>query len=122
MIRVLNFCCFAVTALACLALYHVSEETRVARVELRSVQQKIVDQREAMKVLQADWERVTDPARIQRLATAKLGIGDTPTVALASLEFLPRRGETKDMQQASVETPARSQDARLKYASLHAGE
>jgi hypothetical protein len=37
MIRVLNFCCFAVTAFACLALYHVSEQTRVARVQLSSV-------------------------------------------------------------------------------------
>ncbi len=122
MIRVLNFCCFAVTALTCLALYHVSEETRISRVELRSVQQKIVDQKEAMTVLQADWERVADPARIQRLATVKLGIGDTPTVALASFELLPRRGEPKDIQQASAETPAPSQDVRLKYASLHAGE
>ncbi len=30
MIRLLNFCCVALTALACLALYHVSEQTRVA--------------------------------------------------------------------------------------------
>ena len=37
MIRVLNFCCFAITAFACLALYHVSEQTRVARVQLSSV-------------------------------------------------------------------------------------
>jgi len=122
MIRVLNFCCFAVTALACLALYHVSEETRVAHVQLHSARQQIIEQQEAMKVLQADWERVSDPARIQRLASEKLGVSDTPTVALASLEFLPRRGETKDMQQASIETSARPADPRLHYASMRAGE
>lgn len=120
MIRVLNFCCFAVMALSCLALYHVSEEARVARVELHSVRGQIAEQQEAMKVLQADWQRVADPARIQQLAAAKLGIGDTPTVALASLELLPRRGDAKDVQQASTDTaPA---DPRLQNASLHAGE
>jgi cell division protein FtsL len=124
MIRLLNFCCFAVTGLACLALYHVSEQTRIARVQLHTVQQQIGDQREAMKVLEADWERVSDPSRIQQLASAKLGVGDAPTATLASLEMLPRRSEaaTKDIQQASVEQPARPADPRLHYASLHAGE
>lgn len=122
MIRLLNFSCFALTALACLALYHVSEQTRIAKVELHSVQAQIADQQEAMKVLQADWQRVADPARIQRLAAAKLGIGDNPTIALASLELLPRRGETKDLETASTEAPAHAADPRLHYASLHTGE
>lgn len=124
MIRLLNFCCFAITGLACLALYHVSEETRVARVQLHGVQGRIVEQREAMKVLEADWERVSDPSRIQQLAAAKLGIDDAPTASLASLEMLPRRGEaaTKDIQQASVDLPSRPADPRLHYASMHSGE
>lgn len=123
MIRLLNFCCFAITGLACLALYHVSEQTRVARVQLHQVQQRIADEREAMKVLEADWERVSDPSRIQQLASAKLGIGDTPTAALASLELLPRRGEAaKDVQEASIVQPSRPGDPRLHYASLHSGE
>ena len=119
MIRLLNFSCFAITAFACLALYHISEETRVARADFRTVQQQIAGEREAMKVLQADWERVADPARIQRLAAEKLGVGDTP-VALASLEILPRRGEQKDLTQASAEAPAATPG--LQNASLHAGE
>lgn len=120
MVRVLNFFCFAVTALACLALYHVSEETRVSRVELRSVERQITDQDEAMKVLQADWQRVSDPARIQRLAAEKLSVSDTPTMALASLELLPRRDDSKGLEQASVETPIA--DPRIHYVSVHAGE
>ena len=121
MIRLLNFSCFAVTAFACLALYHISEETRVARADLHTVQQQIADQQEAMKVLQADWERVADPARIQRLAAAKLGVSDTP-VALASLEILPRRGDQKDLTQANTETPAPATTPGLQTASLHDGE
>jgi hypothetical protein len=100
----------------------VSEETRVARAELRDTEKKIAVQQEAMKILQADWQRVSDPARIQQLAALKLGVADTPTVALASLEMLPRRGETKDLQTANAEAPARSADPRLQAASLHTGE
>ena len=122
MIRLLNFSCFALTALACLALYHVSEETRVARAELHVTEQNIATQQEAMKVLQADWERVSDRGRIQQLAALKLGVEDTPTLALASLELLPRRGETKDLQTANAEAPAHPADPRLQTASLHAGE
>jgi hypothetical protein len=122
MIRLLNFSCFALTALACLALYHVSEETRVARAELHRTERNIATQQEAMKVLQADWERVSDRGRIQQLAAMKLGVEDTPTLALASLELLPRRGETKDLQTANAEAPARPADPRLQTASLHAGE
>jgi cell division protein FtsL len=122
MIRLLNFSCFALTALACLALYHVSEQTRITRAQLRDTQQKIVVQEEAMKVLQADWVRVSDPARIQQLAAEKLGLGDTPTAALASLELLPRRGESKDVIAANAEAPAPIADPRLQNASLHTGE
>lgn len=122
MIRLLNFSCFALTALACLALYHVSEQTRIARADLQDTNRKIVVEQEAMKVLQADWVRVSDPSRIQQLAAEKLGLGDTPTVALASLELLPRRGANKDVITANAEAPAPIADPRLQNASLHTGE
>ena len=48
-----------------------------------------------MSVLQAEWARVADPARIQRLAQAELGTTDTPTVELSSLTLLPRRGQAR---------------------------
>ena len=37
MIRVVNFLCFAVSAFACLALYHVSEQTRVCLDRIKRV-------------------------------------------------------------------------------------
>jgi hypothetical protein len=121
MIRILNFCCFAVTALTCLALYRVAEETRVARMDLASVRQQVIDQKVAMKVLQADWERVAQPGRIQQLAVAKLGVSDQPALALASLEILPRRGEQKDLEQAKLDV-APHIDPHLHDAALHTGE
>jgi cell division protein FtsL len=126
MIRVLNFCCFAITAFACLALYHISEQTRVARVQLSSVERQISGEHAAMKVLEADWERVADPARIQQLAQRKLGLGDTPTMELSSLELLPRRGESSplgetQLTQASASVAPQPADPRFHLAALHDG-
>jgi hypothetical protein len=106
MVRVLNFFCFALAALCCLTLYHVSEETRVARDRYAKVESDIVKEREALKVLQADWERVADSGKIQVLAQTRLGLSDTPTVALASLELLPRHGQLSPLAQGPVQTAA----------------
>lgn len=124
MTRVLNFFCFAISAFACLALYHVSEQTRVAKVELASVERQISGEHSAMSVLQADWQRVADPARIQELAQKKLGLGDTPTMELSSLDLLPRRGEPtpdNDAPLAQARAVAPQQTPDLHLTALHEG-
>jgi len=93
MVRVLNFFCVAFMGLAILGLYHVSEATRVARVELSQVNHRIDDTRGQISVLQTEWEHVAGPARIQQLAEQKLGMSDTSSVRLSSFDQLPRRGE-----------------------------
>lgn len=113
MVRVFGFCCFVATALSCLALYHVSEQTRVARLRLLSVDRQIAADRGAMKVLEADWERVSEPAHIQSLAQSRLGLSDTAAVSLASLELLPRRGES------TAGTPVQAASAAASPAELH---
>ena len=123
MVRILNFACFALAALCCLALYRVSEQTRIARIRLISVEKQIVDDRNAMKVLQADWERVSEPSRIQALAQSRLGLSDTATVALASLDNLPRRGDAATgtpVQSASMVAPLQTADPRLHLVAAHA--
>jgi hypothetical protein len=122
MVRILNFACFAIAALCCLGLYHVSEETRVARFQLDKVEKTIVDDNAAMKVLQADWERVTEPSHMQALAQARLGLSDTPTVALASFDNLPRRGEAAaPVVAASVVASTQAVDPHLHLVVAHAG-
>jgi cell division protein FtsL len=126
MIRILNFFCFAVSALACLALYHVSEQTRMASVDLTRVNRDITKERSAMSVLQAEWARVADPARIQHLAEIHLGLTDTPTMELSSLKLLPRRGEAAPLgdapvRNARVTVPAKRKDPRIRLAAAHPG-
>ncbi|MBV9572098.1 MAG: hypothetical protein JO056_12735 [Alphaproteobacteria bacterium] len=93
MLRVFNFFCFAVSAFACLALYHVSEQTRVARGELRTVRERIQQERQLADTLQAEWSRVADPSRLQQFAQAD-GAQDKPAIELSSTTQLPRRGDT----------------------------
>ncbi|MGH6890159.1 MAG: cell division protein FtsL [Rhizomicrobium sp.] len=125
MVRLLNFACFALAAVCCLALYHVSEQTRIARVRLSTVERHIAADQDAMKVLQADWERVTQPGHIQALAQARLGLSDTPTATLASLDSLPRRGDGAPLGSAPVVAASviasQTADPRLHLVAAHAG-
>jgi len=93
MIRVLNFLCVAVMGLSILALYHVSEQTRIARIQLQMVEQRVADAHVQKSILQTKWEQVAGPERIQALAESSLGMNDTATVQLSSLTLLPRRGD-----------------------------
>jgi len=124
MVRILNFVFVALAGLSCFALNHVSEKTRLASLELVRVQHQIVQESETTKVLQADWQSVADPARIQRLAQSRLGLSDTPTLELSSLELLPRRGEAdpsndNPVRAASAVVPAPNPD--LHFVAANSG-
>lgn len=111
MIRILNFVFVAVAGLSCLSLYHVSERTRVARVELSHINRQIAHERGLTAVLEAEWGRVAEPGRIQQLAQSRLGLEDATSVQLASFDMLPRRGEaaplsTSPVRNASAQVPA----------------
>ncbi|HWA68307.1 MAG TPA: hypothetical protein VG821_00555 [Rhizomicrobium sp.] len=92
MVRVLNFFCVALMGLSILALYHVSEKTRMARMELNQAVRQIGDTRSAIGVLETEWQHVASPERIQQLAESRLGMADSASVQLSSFDQLPRRG------------------------------
>ena len=112
MIRVLNFFCVALMGLSILALYHVSEKTRVAHMELAQVNRQIADTKGAIGVLETEWQHVASPERIQQLAQSKLGMADSASVQLSSFDQLPRRGadpaplNDTPVHNASVQVPA----------------
>jgi cell division protein FtsL len=111
MVRILNFFCVALMGLSVLALYHVSERTRIARGELAQADRDIVAERSAISLLEAEWAKVASPERIATLAASKLGLDNTATAQLSSLELLPRRGEdgaplaSSPVRRASAEAP-----------------
>jgi hypothetical protein len=121
MIRVVNFLCVGLLGLVVLANYHVSEQTRLAHVQLNSVDHRIVQEKASVAILETEWERVAGPARIQLLAQSKLGMSDTASLQLSALELLPRRGEDtqvagSEIRQASTQVP--EQPAALKLTPV----
>ena len=122
MIRVLNFFCVAAMGLTILALYRVSEQTRVTHVQLVRVEHRIAAEHAKMSVLQTEWVQVASPERIQQLAMSSLGMNDAATVQLSSLELLPRRDDAQPggIRDASAQAPAAA-PAQLIKVVAHTG-
>jgi hypothetical protein len=92
MVRVLNFFCVALMGLSILALYHVSEKTRVAHMRMNQATSQIAQERAHIGVLETEWQHVASPERIQQLAQARLNMTDSASAQLSSFDQLPRRG------------------------------
>jgi cell division protein FtsL len=107
MIRVMNFFCVALMGLAILALYHVSERTRMARLDLNKVNREITRQHSDIAVLETEWQHVAAPSRVQRLAESRLGMSDNASAQLSSFDLLPRRGDEAPLNN----TPLRNANA-----------
>ena len=112
MVRILNFFCVALMGLSILALYHVSEKTRVAHMQLGQVNAQITREHTHIAVLETEWQHVASPERIQQLAQSKLGMADSASAQLSSFDQLPRRGaepaplNNSPVRNASAQVPA----------------
>ena len=119
MVRILNFFCVALMGFSILALYHVSEKTRVAHVQLSQVTTQIAKEKAHIGVLETEWQHVASPERVQQLAQAKLGMADTSSMQLSSFEQLPRRGadpaplNNLPVHNASAQIPAPTSDSGM---------
>jgi hypothetical protein len=124
MIRIVSFLCVGLMAMTILALYHISEQTRVARVDLRDTEKRIAMEETQISILQAQWQKVAGPAQIQKLAEANLGMDDTATAQLSSLTLLPRRGDDTaplaDVRSANATAPESPASPIIK-ASVRSG-
>lgn len=106
MIRVVSTFCVGLMGFACIANYHVSEQTRIARQELTRTDKQIKAEAKQIGVLELEWQKVANPATVQKLAENQLGMQDGPTVQLASVRDLPRRSDAlnnEEVRSASAE-------------------
>jgi hypothetical protein len=119
MIRTLNFAFIAMTGLVCLGLYRIAEEARVAQAELRSTRAATARENEMLTVLGAEWARLTQPARIQALASRHLRMSDAPTLELSSLTALPSRAapQTTPIREANIIVPSPAPARRVTLAT-----
>jgi cell division protein FtsL len=112
MVRILNCFCVALMGLSILALYHVSEKTRVAHMQLGQVNAQITKEHTHIAVLETEWQHVASPERVPQLAQSKLGMADSASAQLSSFDQLPRRGaepaplNNSPVRNASAQVPA----------------
>ncbi len=102
MIRVLNFLCVALMGLSILALYHVSEQTRVVHMALGQVNRNIVREQEHLTLLETEWQHDAAPDKVQRMAQERLGMTDAASVQFTAFDQLPRRGEDAPLNNSPV--------------------
>ncbi len=121
MVRILNFLFVALAGLSCFAMNHIAEKTRLADIQLRQVHRQIAVEMQSTQKLQAAWQAVADPAHIQQLAQDHLGLSDTPTVELASLELLPRRGDAGDNPVRAASLVTQAPQPTISLAAVHSG-
>jgi hypothetical protein len=114
--RTLNFAFVLLTGIACLGLYRIAEEVRIARADLAATQHAIAKEHETIVVLGAEWARLTQPARIAALAERRLALADMPSIELSSLSSLPR----KNAPLVSHDTPMREAKAEMPASAGHA--
>jgi len=125
MIRVVSTFCVGLMGLSILSLYHVSEQTRIARQELVRTEKQISSERVEIRVLETRWQKVAGPETIQKLAESSLGMNDTTTVQLSSLTELPRRGDEplngEQVHSASAQLPSAPPPASVVKAAVRSG-
>lgn len=101
MVRALNIFCIVLMGLAVLGLYRVSEQTRVARMELAKTYMQIKATQGAIGVLETEWGRVANSDRVQQLAAAH-GMNDAASAQLSSFDQMPRRSEDAPLNNSPV--------------------
>ncbi len=122
MIRVVSTFCVGLMGFACIANYHVSEQTRVARQELTRTEKQIQAETKDIRVLELEWQRVANPAAIQKLAEAQLGMQNAPSVQLASVHDLPRRSDALNNEEVrSASADAEVQPMPVVKAAMRSG-
>ena len=84
MVRILNFVCVALMGFTILALYHVSEKTRVAHMELAKVNAGIAQEHSTIGVLETEWQHVASPEHIQQLAQARTDVNQPQQRAVSA--------------------------------------
>lgn len=91
MTRFLNFIIVVITGLICFGLYNITHEAQEKEAELRRIEDAIEAERRAILVLKAEWSHLSQPARIQKLASIHLGLAPVSASTIASFSDLRDR-------------------------------
>ncbi len=121
MIRVVSTFCVGLMGFTILSLYHISEQTRIARQDLSRAEKQIDVEQTQISVLEAQWQKVASPEAVQKLAEGSLGMQNSTTMQLASVTQLPRRSDAPLNNEQVHTANAEQQAGRVIKVAVRSG-
>src|SRR3546814_4917483 len=76
--RFVILCWLVAGSVTALILFQIKQEVRVLEEEVAVTRREILDDQEAVHVLEAEWSYLNSPARIAALAERHLGLAPIP--------------------------------------------
>ena len=93
MIRALNLGMLALTIMICFGLYRVTHAAQEREGDLKRVEAQITEQQRAIDVLKAEWTHLSQPGKVQAMATRYLNLQPMKATQIAYLNDIPMRPE-----------------------------
>ncbi|WP_020592604.1 cell division protein FtsL [Kiloniella laminariae] len=83
-----------VAGTACaIVLFQVKQDVTDLELQLAVVERKIANDKEAIRILQAEWSYLNQPDRLEKLATRYLDLKPLSSGQIVTFDDLPRPGE-----------------------------
>lgn len=93
MIRAFNIAMLALTVMICFGLYRVTHAAQEREADLKGIESAIAESDRAIGVLKAEWTHLSQPSKVQAMATRYLGLEPMKATQVAYLNDLPMRQE-----------------------------
>jgi cell division protein FtsL len=91
MIKFFNACLVLTALVAAFFMYSLEYSTRQTERQIADLENEILDEREATKVLNAEWSSLTRPDRLQKIAKEELKLQAITASQVVTLDELAAR-------------------------------
>ena len=116
--RFIILCWLVAGSVTALTLFQIKQEVRDLEEEIAATQRTILENQEAVHVLEAEWSYLNAPARIATLAERHLGLASIPAERIVGFDDLPLPGQPDDDAPGATE-PTHEPPATLVKAATN---
>ncbi len=118
MISGFNYLLLGSAALICVGLYNVKYETQTAEKDLAALTDKIAQERQQLRLLQAEWALRTEPDRLQRLTEHHLEMVPVSATQIVNIADLPLPSSYHTVRAQDGAGPPETQPMLASYAPV----
>lgn len=94
--RFVIFCWLVAGSVTALILFQIKQEVHDLEQEIAGIQRGILEDQEAVHVLEAEWSYLNSPARLSALAERHLGLAPIPAERVVGFDDLPLPGAPEE--------------------------